>query len=145
MPIVGFRFTSLEGKRLEDTKTETQIKVNSTPRVTMLKEVDIPTFRDKALSLDFEFTTTYEPKLAEIKIKGNILYLSKDNESVLKSWKKDKKLPDEMNIEILNNLFRKCLVKISSIAEDLQLPPPLQMPRVRVKDDTEGKGTGYVG
>jgi len=143
MPIVGFRFTSLHGKRDETVKAPSgEIKVNSAPRITSIKEVNVPTFKQKALAIDFEFATTYDPKLAEIKISGDILYIAKNNESVLKEWKKNKKLPDEMNIDILNNLFRRCLVKIATIADDLQLPPPLQLPRVRPKGSEEA---GYVG
>ena len=142
MPIVGFRFTSMEGKRLENApEVKGEIKVNSTPRIISVKEVDVPTFKQKALSVEFEFATNYDPKLAEIKITGNILYIPKNSVKVLKEWKKNKKLPDEMNIEILNNMFRRCLIKISMIADDLQLPPPLQMPRVRPKDEE----AGYVG
>lgn len=148
MPIVGFRFTSIEGKRLdiEQPPNTTEIKVNSTPKITSVKEIDVATFKEKALSIVFEFATSYDPKLAEIKITGDILYIAKDNAAVLKDWKKDKRLPDEVNIEILNNLFRRCLVKISTIADDLQLPPPLQLPRVKTKDSTkDSEEVGYVG
>jgi hypothetical protein len=146
MPIVGFRFTSMEGKRLDTEKgpSTAEIKVNSTPRIISIKEVDVATFKEKALSIVFEFETNYDPKLAEIKITGDILYIAKDNANVMSEWKKDKKLPDEVNIEILNNLFRRCLVKISTIADDLQLPPPLQLPRVMPKG-AKGEEAGYVG
>jgi len=111
------------------------------PRVITIKEVDIPTFDKKALSLEFEFETSYEPKIANIKITGDILYRPENSAKILKEWKKNKKLPDEMNMEILNNLFRRCLIKISVIADDLQLPPPLQLPRIKPKDEE----AGYVG
>ena len=144
MPIVGFRFTSLEGKRMQEPPAvKGEIKVNSTPKITSVKEVDVPTFKQKALSIEYEFTTNYDPKLAEIKITGDILYLAKNNATVMKDWKKNKKLPDDVNIDILNNLFRRCLIKIAGIADDLQLPPPLQLPRVRPKGS--GEEAGYVG
>jgi len=142
MPIVGFRFTSMEGKKNEEpSSSKGEIKVNSTPKITEVKEANVPTFKEKALSIKFEFVTNYDPNLAEIKVAGDILYVAKDNQGVLKQWKKDKKLPDEVNIDILNNLFRRCLIKISIIADDLQLPPPLQMPRVKAKSEE----AGYVG
>jgi len=142
MPIVGFRFTSMEGKRMQDAPAiKGEIKVNSTPKITSVKEVNMPTFKQKAISVEFEFATNYDPKIAEIKITGDILYVPKNTVKVLKDWKNNKKLPDKINIEILNNMFRRCLIKISVIADDLQLPPPLQMPMVRPK----GEEAGYVG
>jgi hypothetical protein len=50
-------------------------------------------------------------------------------------------LPESVNIEVLNHLFRQCLLKAANMADDLQLPPPLAMPRVAPKQ----KETGYVG
>ncbi len=57
--------------------------------------------------------------------------MSESNSKVLSSWKKDKKLPENVSVEVLNHLFRRCLLKIAGIAEELQLPPPIQLPMVR--------------
>jgi hypothetical protein len=46
-----------------------------------------------------------------------------------------------MNVEVLNHLFRQCLLKISNLADDLQLPPPIQLPRVKPKGEQEN----YIG
>jgi len=141
MPIIGFSLSGIEAKKFE-IKGGKQINVNSRPNIKNVKEVSLPNLKKKALSIDFEFTTTYEPKVGEIKINGNLLVLANKNETVLKEWKKNKKLPSPISLEILNYLFRKCLLKMTNISEYLQLPLPLQFPFVKPKTQKE---PSYVG
>ena len=134
MPIVGLSFNSVEAKRDREQKIRAEIKVNSVPRINDMKEVTISTLGNKkVLSLLFEFVTNYDPRVGEIKIGGELLYLSDNNKELLNKWKKERKLPEKPSLEILNYLFRRCLIKVSNIAEDLQLPPPLPMPTIKPK------------
>jgi len=140
MPIIGFKFESMEAKRSK-AGFGGEIKINSTPKITSVKEVNVPTIKKKVLGLGFEFTTKYDPGIGEIKITGEVLYLSDKNALLLKRWKSKKVLPENVNVEVLNHLFRQCLLKISNLADDLQLPPPIQLPRVRPKKEQES----YIG
>ncbi len=134
MPIVGLSFNSVEAKRDREQKIRAEIKVNSVPRINDMKEVTISTLGNKkVLSLLFEFVTNYDPRVGEIKIGGELLYLTDNNKELLNKWKKERKLPEKPSLEILNYLFRRCLIKVSNIAEDLQLPPPLPMPTIKPK------------
>lgn len=142
MPVVGMKIDSVDAKRGKEVSMG-QVRVNSTPKVTSVKEIDLKSLNKKALALGFEFTTKYEPEVAEIKIGGEVLYLSPKNAQILKKWKSKKALPDDVNVEVLNHLFRQCLLKVSNIADDLQLPPPIAMPVVRPKGEQEA--SGYVG
>ena len=134
MAIIGLSFNVMEAKRDKEQKIKAEIKVNSVPRINDIREVTISTLGGKkVLSMDFEFVTTYDPRVGEIKIGGDLLYLTEDNKTLLKQWEKEKKIPEKPSLEILNYLFRRCLIKVSNIAEDLQLPPPLPMPTVKPK------------
>ncbi|MEE9405823.1 MAG: hypothetical protein V3V26_00275 [Candidatus Aenigmarchaeota archaeon] len=133
MPIIGMNFRSMEAKRIKEGSTG-EIKVNSTPKITGMKEINISSLNKKALSMSFEFSTKYDPQIAEIKIGGEIVYLAEKNGPILNQWKKKKSLPENVSVEILNHLFRKCLLKIAYMADDLQLPPPVQIPRVKPKE-----------
>jgi hypothetical protein len=135
MPIIGMKLDSMEGKRGTVPQTG-DIKVNSTPRIMEVKQIDLPSINKKALALNFEFSTTYSPDIGDIRIIGEILYTSDSSANILKQWKSKKSLPEEVNIEVLNHLFRSCLLKVANIADDLQLPPPLAMPRVAAKQKT---------
>jgi len=134
MPVIGFAFDTFEGKREIAVAQTPEIKVNSTPRITDVKEVAVPTLEQKALAVSWEFLTNYEPKIGTLKIAGELLYLTKDNKAALAEWKKKKMLPENDSVEILNHLFRRCLIKASTLAEDLQLPPPLNLPIVKAKE-----------
>lgn len=133
MPIIGMNFRSMEAKRTKEGSTK-EIKVNSTPKITDMKEINIASLNKKALSMSFEFSTKYDPQIAEIKIGGEIVYLAEKNGPILNQWKKKKSLPENVSVEILNHLFRRCLLKIAYMADDLQLPPPVQIPRVKPKE-----------
>lgn len=134
MSIIGLSFDTVEAKRDKEQKVRAEVKVNSVPRINDVKEVSISTIGNKkVLSLNFEFATNYDPKVGEIKIGGNLLYMTEDNKKLLKQWQKEKKLPEKPSLEILNYLFRRCLLKVSNIAEDLQLPPPIPMPTIKPK------------
>lgn len=141
MPVVGLKFDSFDAKRNKDGFTG-EMKINSSPRIKSLKEIDLNTIGKKAIALGFEFSTQYSPDVAEIKVNGEIIYVNeKQKAEMLKTWKKDKKLPDNVGIEVLNHLFRHCLLKVATIAEDLQLPPPLNFPVVKPKTDQ----ANYIG
>ena len=66
--------------------------------------------------------------IASITINGDALFFSDKQEDIEKEWMKDKKLPDEVNIEVINAVIKKCLIKSLSVSEDLQLPPPIALP-----------------
>ncbi|MEM7815773.1 MAG: hypothetical protein QXN71_01495 [Candidatus Aenigmatarchaeota archaeon] len=140
MPIIGMKLDSLEGKR-EKNAPKGEIKVNSTPRIVSVKQIDLPAIGKKVISLNFEFVTTYSPDIGQVKINGELLYTGENNLKIIKQWQSKKMLPENVNIEVLNHLFRSCLLKVANIADDLQLPPPLAMPRVAPKQ----KEAGYVG
>ena len=70
-----------------------------------------------------------------------MLYRSDDCKSILSKWKKEKKLDDDVAVEILNAVFRKCLSEGVDIANELRLPPPVSFPVVKAKEDAQG----YVG
>ena len=137
MPIVGLSFNSIEARRNSLPKGE--IKVNSIPKITDIKEVDVAGIDKKALALNFEFLTEYHPEVGNIRVEGEMIYMSDSSARILAQWKKEKTLPEDASVEVLNQLFRKCLLKVSNIAEDLQLPIPIQIPRVMANSKEPNK------
>ncbi|MFH1444986.1 MAG: hypothetical protein ABIF08_00725 [Nanoarchaeota archaeon] len=141
MPIIGLSLNSVTAKREKDAKGE--IKINSTPRINSIEEKTIEQLGKKVLSIGFDFITTYD-SLGEIKLSGDMLFTHDDQEKILKHWKENKILSQDAAVDVFNALFAKCLLKSSMIAEELQLPLPLTLPRVRpgtVVPDSEDKKT----
>ena len=139
MPVLGFIINEIEAKKEQNVSKN--IKINSTPTILDIEEkkMNIPGL-DKVLLVKFKFDTKYEPKIGYVSLKGEIVYNTKDNKKVINDWKKDKKLDKDIAVNILNVIFRKCLTKIVSIAEDLQLPPPIRFPIVKAQEQSK-----YIG
>jgi hypothetical protein len=133
MPIIGLSFNRIDAKK-ETATAGKELKVNSTPVISSVKEVAVPNLTKKALSVDFEFLTRYDPGFASITIAGSLMYLTESNKAILEEFKKNKRLPEKTSLEVLNYLFRHCLLKASILADDLQLPPPMPMPKITPKN-----------
>jgi hypothetical protein len=127
MPIIAFNFDKISAKKNGVPKGRVDIK--SGPTILGVKKIEagIKTKHD-SLAIDFEFKTTYEPKLAEISIQGRVVYIGDDVKKGLKMWKKDKKLPEGIEIDVRNFIFRKCLGLGITLSENMNLPPPLHFP-----------------
>lgn len=129
MPIVGFAINSLSADKKGQIKES--INVNSVPTIKSVTSAEADIFKaKKALKIDFDFLINYDPQIAQIKMSGNVMYVGGDAKKILNKWKKDKSLPKDMDVEVKNFLFRKCLVLGLNLSEDLQLPPPLFFPRI---------------
>lgn len=141
MPIIGTTFMGIEATR-KKTIAGGDVKVNSTPKITAMREVDVDALGKKAVVMEFTFGSEYEPGIANIAVKGELMYVGPKQVAVLKQWKEKETLPADVSVEVLNHLFRKCLLKIAVLADDLQLPPPLELPRVQAgKPPAQGEAT----
>jgi hypothetical protein len=49
----------------------------------------------------------------------------------LDGWKKDKKLPKEIMPVILNTVLNKCNIQALILSEQINLPPPIPMPKLQ--------------
>jgi hypothetical protein len=132
MTVLGIRFREISAKR-QGGKVTPKIKVNSVPKITGVSEKELPMIARKTLSVDFDFVTEYDPDIGNIRMSGEVYYVTEKDKEVLKSWKSKKELPEDMRVDILNHLFRACLLKIANLADDLQLPAPMAIPRVKPK------------
>lgn len=129
MPIIGMSFKEISAFS-ESKRPNKEININSAPSINSIKkkELNISGIKD-VLVIDFTFMTNYEPKIGEIKITGEVLYQTDDTKSILKLWE-EKKLDSKIAVDVMNAIFRKCLLKAITTADDLNLPPPLNFPIV---------------
>jgi len=127
--IVGFGIKSISAERKNVPRG--RIDISSTPRIVSVSWPSMKVFtKKKPVNIEFEFTTKYGPNVAEIKISGHVLYLGKKMKELIKKWKKSKVFPKEVDMEVKNFLFKKCLTLGVNLSESMQLPPPLIFPRV---------------
>lgn len=145
MPVIGVQFNEINAKK--EGTVRPGLKINSTPNIIDVKEMKLDSLTKgaTAIVIEFEFVSKYEPNVATIKIKGEVLYLTEKPEEAIKEWKKKKALPEPILLEVLNTLFRKCLSKILILSDDMQLPSPVPMPIVSPQDQEKRDETKYIG
>lgn len=135
MPIIGFSFDKINATRAKPLSGKINIKQDV--RITSVEKDTVNLVQSEdTVKFGFSFSLNYEPNLGNIDLTGHILYLtgSKDAESLIKKWSKDKKLDDErLLLSLLNTVIAKSSVKALTLAQEVNLPPHLKLPRVASK------------
>ena len=141
--IVGFGFTKLSAERNEAAKGKVDISNNVI--IKNVEEVDLVLGKDKenVIKFLFEFTSKYEPNIGSILFEGELLYLDdvKKIKEILGSWKKDKKIAKELVPGLLNSILTKCNIQALILSQEINLPTPIPMPKVKV----ESSVSDYIG
>ena len=135
MPIVGFNFNKVSVERTAPVRGKIKINNNIAIKNVEGADLNLGQTRHKIVKFKFEFSASYEPKIAEILLKGDVLYLDKPQviADLEKGWKKDKKIPKETLSVILNHVLNKCNIEAVVLGRELNLPPPIPMPKVTQK------------
>ena len=102
------------------------------------------------MKFTFAFNCNYEPNLGKIEVEGQVFYINDEKivEEVKKSWEKDKKIPLEVMEQIINASLHKGNIQAIKISEEVSLPSPLPLPKVRsgsgqpVKEELPKEGKG---
>ncbi|MAG15487.1 hypothetical protein CMO88_00325 [Candidatus Woesearchaeota archaeon] len=132
MAIIGFNFTKILVEKKSKIKGKVDIKNNVSVKDVEATDIPIGTSKQNALKFIFEFTSDYSPSVGQILFNGDVLYVddpAKQTE-VLKNWKKNKQVPKETMSEILNTVLMRCNVEALLLSRDVNLPPPIPMPKV---------------
>ncbi len=142
--IVGFGFTKLSAERKKAAKGK--IDINNNVTIKNIEESDLALGKDNqnVLRFIFEFTSKYEPNIGNILFEGELLYLEepKKSKEILSSWKKDKKIPKELMAGLLNTILTKCNVQALILSQEVNLPPPIPLPKVQITEQSE---KNYIG
>lgn len=144
MPIVGFNFEKLNVEKIGEIKGEINVKNNVA--VIDITAEKFPASKDEFLKFSFNYNLQYEPEVGKMEIIGNVIFTDAADKlkDILKQWKKDKKIADDVMLVVLNTVLFKCNIKALSMSQDVNLPPHLQMPRFLPQKD--GKSAkDYVG
>ena len=141
--IVGFNFNKINVERKDMIKGK--ISISNNVSIKNIEEKDLALGKEKqnALKFTFEFDSKYEPNIGDIILGGDILFVgdAKKAKEILDSWKKDKKIPKDVMTSVLNTVLTKCNIQALILSQEVNLPPPIPLPKV--KRETEDKG--YIG
>ncbi|MBI4019550.1 MAG: hypothetical protein HY364_04830 [Candidatus Aenigmarchaeota archaeon] len=134
MPILAVNFDRIEAK--SNGKTAANVNVSSSPRVKSVKVHNGLLGIKNVVSIAYAFETNYDPDVGKLVIEGEVLYSSDKPKEMQEKWDKEKRLDDDIAVEVLNAIFRRCLAKAVEICSDVRLPPPMQFPNV-VKNEAK--------
>ncbi len=135
MTILGLKFTKLGVETKNPPKGKISVNHNISVVEVNKSDLFLGTAKQTVLKVEFKFTADYEPKIANILIEGNLTYFDKPDviTDVVEKWKKEKKMPDAMLNNIINSIVTKCNIEALFLAREVNLPPPIQLPKVKVE------------
>ena len=135
MSIIGFNFSKINVQKNKG--VEGKININNNVSITNVEEAKLSLSKSsqKGLKFNFSFITEYEPKLGTINLEGDILVLEEAEKAdkILESWKKDKSMPKEIMVSLLNTVLNKCNIQALILSQLVNLPPPIQLPKVKAE------------
>jgi hypothetical protein len=136
MTVLGLAFTKLGVEKTGPIQGSVNVQSNANIVSVDKLDVNIGTKKEEALKFIFSFTAVYQPNIAKVSIEGEIVWLDKNEEveKILKGWKKDKKIPKEVMSPVLNAVLTKSNIEALILSRELNLPPPIQLPRVEIKE-----------
>jgi hypothetical protein len=132
MKLVGFNYTKIEAERLESTKKFESV-AQSLNFIELTKdEIDLMK-ESNVLKASFEHTIKYEPGFAKIILQGTVLLQAEATviKEAVKSWKKDKKIIDEIKIPLYKIILNRCALKSLNLEEALNVPHHMNLVNIK--------------
>ncbi len=135
MTVIGVGFNKIFMEKTAPIKGKISIKNHASIKNVEKMELSLGKTKQDALKFIFEFKAIYEPKIGHITLEGEVLWLDKKEaiEDVLKQWKKNKKIPEEVMSPVLNQVLSRSNVEALILSRELNLPPPVPLPKVQLK------------
>ena len=138
MTIVKINLHKVNAERSLDAKGG-QIKINNNVSIKNVEEMAFSVEGKKGLKFTFAFNCNYEPELGKIEVEGQVLFVEEEKkiEEIKESWEKDKRIPMEIMEQIVNAALHKGNIQAIKISEDISLPSPLPLPKVKTTSAPE--------
>ncbi len=130
-----------------------QIKINNNVSVKDVEDMGFGVEGKRGLKFTFAFNCIYEPNLGKIDVEGQVFYVDEEKKiaEIKKDWEKDKKIPMDVMEQIINASLHKGNIQAIKISEEVSLPSPLPLPKVRsgsgqqVKEEKNEEKTEKAG
>lgn len=140
MRVIGFNFTKLSIEKINENKGN--LKFNTKIDISSIEPLksDFLKIKDELLKVDYIYSVAYEPEVAKLEIKGEIVLSvdSKVAKDIIKGWK-DKQTSEEFRIFLFNVILRKSNIKALQMEDDLGLSPHIPMPSLNKGNIKEKK------
>lgn len=127
MQIKNMQIKSIEARRYtERDNRPKKVRINHNSNISQIASTN-----KKQALIRFEYTASYG-HVGLIKLEGSLIYTDDNAEEIAKNWKDSKKMPDEIASNIHTAIMHACVPQAVGLAKDLQLPPPIPLPQVKL-------------
>lgn len=135
MPVVGLSFDKILVEKHSAVKGKVTVNNNVAIQDVEQSDVAIGASKQSALKFRFEFTANYEPKIATMILNGTLTFFETPEKAadIVKTWKKDKNVPKDVMGSVLNTILARSNVEAMVLSREVNLPPPIPLPKVNVK------------
>jgi len=133
MAILNFRVTKITGEKKSRITKQTSVKANSA--IVSVKK-DKAEGAGEYLHVNFRYEVKYDPDLGEIVLEGTLWYTHPKLKDQMEDKKDKIQLKNEAVQEISTAIVRESLLESLDIARKLNLPAPINLPRVEIKAKT---------
>lgn len=137
MSIISFNFSKINVERKQKPNGKISIKNNLSVKNLKTKELGL-TSEQSAFEADFDYEVVYQTEkktnFGKIALSGELVFLGEKKliDEILKKYKKDKSIKPEIVTPLLNFTFNKCTVEALMLSREVNLPTPIQLPRLKV-------------
>lgn len=110
-----------------------QVSINNNVAIKNVEDMGFGVEGRRGLKFTFAFNCNYEPNLGKIEVEGQVFYVDEEKTiaDIKKGWEKDKKIPLEVMEQIINASLHKGNIQAIKISEEVSLPSPLPLPKVK--------------
>jgi hypothetical protein len=137
MTIIGFNFTKMSVEK-KPKNGPGKINISNNISITNVEEKDLALgkAKQKSVLFSFKFESKYEPAVGHIELLGNITFVADAAKvaEIVNGWKKDKKIAKEVMAAVMNTALNKSNIQALILSRDINLPPPIPLPKVQTKD-----------
>lgn len=135
--IIGLNLTKISAER-KNVIAKGGLEIKTQPQITDIKETKLQGFAKEdliVLSVDFSLISGFTPDVGNVSIVGNLIYKTENIGAIMKEWKKSNAMPPEDGAIILNHIITKCSVMGLYLADALNLPPIIALPKVEARKE----------
>jgi len=138
MRLLGFNFNKISGERMKSISEE--LKITSNIDIISIEKANSELLKSKdqdLFSVKFKYVVDYHPEIAVVEIQGGMALSlnSKQGKELLKKWKDNKQIPEEIKIPLFNIIIQKSSIKALQLEDEMTLPAHIPFPRLAKQED----------
>ncbi|HEB37048.1 MAG TPA: hypothetical protein ENI14_00085 [Thermoplasmatales archaeon] len=135
MPVKTIRLKSIEARRYaEPNQIPRPLRIDHNVTV-----VNVSLNDENTSNIEFQYTANYG-SVGIIRMEGNLIFEDKNIKDLVDAWKTSRKMPDNVATTVHNAIIHACLTEAVFIARDLNLPPPIPLPQIKIGKPPKREG-----